>query len=560
MQIFRLRQSPVRFFRRGGISVLFAWLTVLMLVFALVLTEAGRLSAVRSKQARAGYTAAKNLSAAYNRRLFERYGLMFYDGGKGQEEVRKTAVERDFVSAFMENAGKAAAPFLGSTSATAALTKTVSATDHGGELFVRSALAFYKYEGAASLLSRIREQLSIFGEGEKTREQFLPQTEMLPEAFQGHMAGPQNAMAQPLQAADLRYFKIPQEATDRGCFRIPPEVLLAGDPEGPGAADPGDVEDETADPEGAEEPYDPAVLEEKLSESVIGEKKRTEAKGVLGIVLPEGRMLSAYTFSKQGLPSREFGSEALPSEGLLKETLKKIVFNEYLLDHFPCFTETSPRTDVQYELEYVLYGEPSDTENLKTVVNRLMWMREGMNLLYLATDSEKRGKAEELAETLAGWTGEAAAVLVPIITAAILAAWAYGESLADVRQLLSGDRVPMMKDKDSWSTSLDGLQDILQGKMSGGDGGGSGLSYRDYLRLLLFLGNGGRHTAYAMDMIQLNMRETAPGFTLRSQLYAMEFHVEAAAGPLFTDLPLVRNLLGQQGFRKKEEYYFSASY
>ena len=63
-----------------------------------------------------------------------------------------------------------------------------------------------------------------------------------------------------------------------------------------------------------------------------------------------------------------------------------------------------------------------------------------------------------------------------------------------------------------------------------------------------------------MDMIQLNMRETAPGFTLRSQLYAMEFHVEAVAGPLFTDLPLVRNLLGQQGFRKKEEYYFSASY
>ena len=40
------------------------------------------------------------------------------------------------------------------------------------------------------------------------------------------------------------------------------------------------------------------------------------------------------------------------------------------------------------------------------------------------------------------------------LTAALLAAWAYGESLLDVRILLAGGKVPAVKTKESFQLTL----------------------------------------------------------------------------------------------------------
>lgn len=531
---------------KGGISVLLAWLTVFLLVLSLVLAEAGRGNAVRYLQTRAGNTAAESMTAGYNRLLFHRYGLLFYDGGMGTEALQKKKITAEFRKYFLENAGPEAASFLGSTSASAALTDQVGATDYHGELFVRSALAFYKYEGAVKLLEKLREQLERFGEGEKKREETLSGKEALEAAYSKMQVEEEGGQAVPMaflregMAADLLKEGMPAFILKEGMTA----PILRDD-------------DETTDT--PEEAPDPAEIQQALQESVIGEKDRAEAKGIMKLVLPEGKALSDGHIERHGYPSWEFGGETLDSEGFLKEAAKKVVFNEYLLDHFPCFTTEEQREGLQYELEYILYGSARDQENLKTVVNRLMWMREGMNLLHLSIDEEKRSAAEGLAESLVGWTGQAAAVLVPLATAAILIAWAYGESLVDVRTLLSGGRVPIIKSKESWSTELSGLKETLQGGFRAASGG-SGMSYRDYLRILLLLGNSERHTFYAMDMIQMNLRKTVPGFTMQTQLYAMEFTLEAENSALFTAVPLFRNLTGGGAFTKKREYHFSAAY
>ena len=545
----------MRFYKRGGISILLAWLTVFLLVLALVLAEAGRSLAVRYQQNRAGNTAAEYVGAAYDRQLFEDYGLLFYDGGMGGGAIQKDAIAAEFRSAFMENAGAGAAPFLASRDASVTLTKNVSAVDYHGEIMIREALEYFKYEGAAVLLDKIREQLDLFGKGEEERERIQSQDGALEDALSG-AGGIQPQTYRPFStgAAD---FTLCAEAFawctadfERGRKKAPAARLLLLDAE------------ETPDEDGEDdaEDYDHEALEQAINESVIGEHERAEATGILKLVLPSGRSLSGASFLKQGFPSREFGGEELESEGILKEALKKVVFDEYLLEHFPSFVDGGTRDGLSYELEYVLYGDPSDEVNLSTVVNRLMWMREGMNLLFLATSEEKQAAAEELALKLAGWTGPAAEVLVPIVTVAVLAAWAYGESLIDVRTLLSGDRVPILKTEENWNSDLSGLADILKGKFTAGQDVSFGMSYRDYLRVLLFLGNGEKHAFYAMDMIQLNRQKTDPHFAMRSELYAMEFETSAGTGPLFTSLPLFENLLHESGYAGKNKYSFTISY
>ena len=55
---------------------------------------------------------------------------------------------------------------------------------------------------------------------------------------------------------------------------------------------------------------------------------------------------------------------------------------------------------MDYEMEYLIGGKNADQENLKAVVNRLLLMREGANLLYLETDSTKSQEAMSVALAL----------------------------------------------------------------------------------------------------------------------------------------------------------------
>ena len=67
-------------------------------------------------------------------------------------------------------------------------------------------------------------------------------------------------------------------------------------------------------------------------------------------------------------------------------------------------------------------------------MNKLLLLREGVNFVYILADGEMRHSAELLAAAIAG----GAPGVTTALTAALLAAWAYGESLLDVRILLAG--------------------------------------------------------------------------------------------------------------------------
>ena len=236
--------------------------------------------------------------------------------------------------------------------------------------------------------------------------------------------------------------------------------------------------------------------------------EKVKKMGILGLVVKDPASVSQKTIEKSELPtgrSLEKGNMEVTCKesGLTADA----IFQDYLAEHFPCMTsEEEKKTEgaLEYQLEYILGGKASDMENLKYVVNRLLLMREGTNFVFALADPTMRRQAEALAVSLAGVTG--AAILAPVVTTALLLAWAYGESLLDVRTLLSGGKVELVKNAENWKLSLSRLGKILEVLKECDEGGGQGLGYEEYLRLLLAAKSGMSYVMRTLDMIEADLR------------------------------------------------------
>lgn len=188
--------------------------------------------------------------------------------------------------------------------------------------------------------------------------------------------------------------------------------------------------------------------------------------------------------------------------------LSSIAFGEYVLTHFPSAVpeEEQPAGGaLDYEVEYILYGKSSDKENLEEVLQKLLLFRLVPNYAYLQGDSAKRAEAEALA--LALCTAMAFPAAASALAQVLLLAWAFGESIMDLRSLMQGGGVPLTKTSESWQLSLAGLMTLgtEEGDREGMDTDG-GLTYRDYLRVLLFLQQKQDMPLRALDMIELCLR------------------------------------------------------
>ncbi len=255
----------------------------------------------------------------------------------------------------------------------------------------------------------------------------------------------------------------------------------------------------------------------------VGSLKNTP---ILNLVLPEEKQVSQKKIILSDMPEKRknqtgYGSfQDVENDG---DTLSSVLMGEYVLEHFSSFIETEEGGALDYELEYILGGKESDRENLETVANRLVMIRFVPNYLYLQSNSAKQAEARGLAATLC------TLLAVPAITEAaaqgILLAWAYGESLMDVRALLNQKKVAITKNDANWQLSLSGLMKLgtSEDSMASADAEG-GIGYKDYLRILLFLEGKDTMAMRSMGMIEKNIqtRYGQPGFRIDYCVSRME--------------------------------------
>ncbi len=241
-------------------------------------------------------------------------------------------------------------------------------------------------------------------------------------------------------------------------------------------------------------------------------KKGSEDKDLLGqlkALLTEGKLaLVAENVSELSNAAVEFGQ--LPSERLAdgeeitdSTVYQKALCSQYLAEFFGNYREAKPNTALRYELEYVLGGKERDKENLSEAVTQLIRVREGINLISLLADSQKMAEAGELAAVIVGWSG--IPVLQMIVKGVIVAVWSFAESVMDVKSLMAGNQLGLIKSKDDWQLSLDHVLEVSAQKPETSKEQ-KGMTYEQYLQCLLLLQDDEILWGRTMDLIQFNLQ------------------------------------------------------
>lgn len=261
----------------------------------------------------------------------------------------------------------------------------------------------------------------------------------------------------------------------------------------------------------------------------VNEIKRN---GLLGYVTSEE--LSQKSIELSELPSKtsEVNNSAnWKNYGYMEDTVRKALTGQYILDKFDSYVDMDNNNHLNYEIEYILYGKKCDKDNLGEVVDNIVTIRTGFNLIYLVKDNIKRNEAYELALSIIGYTGMP--VLVRITQFLIMGAWAYAEAVVDVRDLLKGYRVKVIKNSDEWNLSLSGIKNLESDDR--GKENRSGLGYEDYLRFMLFKQNKSEQVYRIMDLIELNVQaKYNKEFKIRNTIVYLKLENEFVLKRLFS--------------------------
>ena len=287
----------------------------------------------------------------------------------------------------------------------------------------------------------------------------------------------------------------------------------------------------------------PGLVQALTTEDPRKEVRRVKKAGVYRYILPEDTEFSETSLDLKTLPS--YGKRGLAGFAIesnfdsylrLKKDMNKgsgwleglAAGGEALAYAHGMFNSlTEKRNDdtvLNLELEYIIAGKETDAENYKKVINQIIAIRFACNFAYILTDVEKMAEVNTLAITLTIFFP----FMQPVVKYLLAGCWAYVEGVADAYCLVRGKKIPYIKSRESWKTSLDGISKLAEvaDKDSGCDEK-SGMDYNDYLMILMAL-----HidTAYLrmLDIMQVNAAQQTPGFSMREAAVALGADAEVS--------------------------------
>lgn len=290
----------------------------------------------------------------------------------------------------------------------------------------------------------------------------------------------------------------------------------------------------------------PHGIADKEKEGWLKQIESMCTNGLLSLVLPEGTVLSEAELKLAESPSQT----AIWSKDTRHTPLSdRLLINEYCGDFFACFLSEEPKMKPDdfaavYEMEYLIAGQGTDKENLSNTVTCLLAVREGLNLVHILSNSEKREQARTLALAISG-----AAAVTPIVFVMaffIMSIWALGEAIMDLRGLLAGKKVVLLKTSDTWTLSIDQLLTMGQQKEAGVGGGDKGLGYLSWLKILLIVEDTVQQEYRMMDIIQMNLQKKQANFRMYRCLYHARIRTQVCGKHVFFALAFVENQTGQK--------------
>lgn len=445
--------------KKGEITVFLSLVLTIMIALLFQVIETARTNGVRFMTECASDMALQSVLAEYNRELLRQYDLFFIDSAYGSTASDSRLLENHLLNYMNENLSygalsqKLICDFYDAGCESAIVTKTCCASDRLGEIVEREAVDY---------------MLDLYGLNhiplfEKEREKV--DTERLLDG-------------------NVEEKRLDNQAKIEAFRKKKRKKLEDFSIENPADA----VNDQRS----------PGILVSKV----------TGADGI-----SQGNCIGEDVLSE-----REYEEK----EGFLQNEkeanqLEDLIFQRYLIQKCGNYVDRKDNSHLAYELEYIISGNKSDRENLESVVQKLVLLRDAADFAYLMTDSGKCAEAEALADTIA------AVILFPelgpLIKMSILFAWSYAEAVNDVRILLSGGRVALLKNSTQWKL---GMFDGLRMKTPGGENA-EGLAYHEYLQTLLYFINREERNMRFLDIVELDVRKASGDSNFKMNMCIHDF-------------------------------------
>lgn len=283
-----------------------------------------------------------------------------------------------------------------------------------------------------------------------------------------------------------------------------------------------------------EVPVTKTIVDSKYSfsgKSLLKTVQKLITEGVFSIIVDNQVQLSERQVDMKEKPSQGKNQKVNNSgknmfETTVDNTRDTLTLNIYLTEYLNSYADGG-----NYDLEYILGDSNLDKENLKTVVNQLVYLRQAMNLVYLLSDTVKKQQARTTAAAMLAVTGSSA--LINGMTMIILTAWSFAEAVSDVKSLIDGGKIDFIKNSSSWNLSLEQASDYRNWTGNAESAGKTGMDYKEYLRILLFFQSRNTNLFRGLDMIQWNICQEDQEFRVSRCVYAVEADFSLCVKPVF---------------------------
>ena len=531
----KLRSCIERRLIKGSITVflslmLVVMLTVIQISFFCVKTAAGR-----AQLANASDQAMVSLFAQYDRDVFEKYDLFVINAGydSGSLQMGKLLDRFEDAADYILNPNKDllicnGRNLINVSLESTAVTGYTLASEQNGYVLADQAIQYMKKTSALQGLSLVSEHLQETCEETREAEEYGKEAEstcpagsyddVLNENIEKSGSGDDNNQGISKESAESVF-------RNAGILKL--QMKAAGEDGGSDLYSEGFSNNQFTQKDTKEslvqKGTDVTALLETSSEENAGNSDDTGAltslrnvvemeslrqTSILNLVCENPSSVSGRTISKDSLLS-EYGTESSLGSVEISEDVDSVSsalwLNEYLVTHFGNYVSPENGNGLKYPLEQILQGKNSDSKNLEAVVKKLLFIREGVNFLYIKQDTALKAQADTAATAISAFILQPE--LLEPLSELIQVGWAYCESLLDVRSLLAGDQIPLTKSAETWQ--MKSLSDIAGFKSrmdSLRNKNGSGLSYKDYLRILLTMMDTDKKCQGMMNMMDHEIR------------------------------------------------------
>ncbi len=507
---------------RGSVTVFSALALMLVASFLFALLEAGRVYGLETYAAMTSQLGLESVCAEYQPGLWEDYRLLCLDGAYGGEafaiENVTDALQRKVDVNLSTEAGTG--NLFAMDLERAEPEEYQLLTDGEGTVFLKRTADYMKENLPVEIAQAIYEK---YTEGSQVEESGQS-ADSIEDA--------QNAIEEAKESMESK--ETENEETEENSENGQKEN---GEPDTDGQ-ETESMEDENA----AVSEEDAAVAEpENDVENPLEIVLALKQNAILGMVVEDTQSLSTQKVDLSDSLLKRECERGTAGEEESVDWYEKVLALEYLDQYFSDYTSPAEGHAFSYELEYVLCGKEEDRANLEGAVNRLLLVREAGNVAHILSDSEKLNYALMIAEALAGFTGNPA--IVKVVQIGIVGAWAYMESIQDVRALLSGDKIALIKSKDQWTVQVGNLLESFQ-STSKAKNCTNGLSYQSYLKQFLFVMKDQELAYRMMDIMEQNIRlvSTYKNCRMDHMICQVTYRMEYGADPLFSGISTIGSL------------------